>query len=473
MPGYSGNYTVLDLYTGFPYQNGNCEEVKEISVVDQWIIENNGRFSENTNLYPSKIPKNFQKCVIKVASIGFHPFVSLISAETKEDGTTMYEVRGLMFEYFLLSIMKMNMTVVFLEPSLTISFEAAMAEASKLTAGISDVLVGFILLLPMVVSGMTEPSIPYVSSEIKWFVPCPKLISRVDRFLTVFDASVWLTMMIVFVFTSVLFWFLAKYPNQMVENESKYLETVPKCMYNAWSIFMGISVPEMPRSWKVRIFFLIYVCYCFAMSTVFQAFFVSYLVEPGYERKFETIQELLDTNINYGYITVLEIAMLSMEFSDHLQFTPTRRVDCADMKNCLRRMISDGDVATISAPIYAKYLANEFGRQGEMNSPCSLDENFIYGNLVDVFTKGSPLVKQFNKNIRRCLEGGLGERYWAQLNHEALIRSRTTSDVDGSSMYFVFTLSHMVPAFSVLGFGYLCSTIIFIAECLHKRFSKW
>jgi len=26
MPGASGNYTVLDLYSGFPYQNGNCEK---------------------------------------------------------------------------------------------------------------------------------------------------------------------------------------------------------------------------------------------------------------------------------------------------------------------------------------------------------------------------------------------------------------------------------------------------------------
>ena len=31
----SGNYTVLDLYTGFPYQNANCEKVKEISLLDK------------------------------------------------------------------------------------------------------------------------------------------------------------------------------------------------------------------------------------------------------------------------------------------------------------------------------------------------------------------------------------------------------------------------------------------------------
>jgi hypothetical protein len=472
MPGVSGNYTVLDLYTGFPYQNGNCEKVKEITLVDKWDLENNGTFSKNTNLFPSKIPNNFQKCVIKAATFGFHPFVSLISNEKKEDGTILYEMRGLLVEYFLLSIKKMNMTVVFLQPLLNISFEAAMTEATQLMAGISDVVVGLVALLPMVVSGMTEPSIPYFSDAVKWFVLCPNPISRVERFLTVFDASVWLTMIIVFVLTSALFWFSANYPDGMVENESQNFQTIPKYMYNAWSIFIGVSLPKMPRSWKLRIFFLIYVCYCFAMTTVFQAFFVSYLVEPGYGENFETFQEILDSNINYGFIAVIEFIMMTMEFSDHLKFPLTRRVDCADLKTCLRRIMTDGDVATISPPSYAKYLSNEFGYQGEKNSPCSLDENFFYGSAVAVFAKGNPFLNQFNKLIRRCLEGGLGLRYWEQLNHEALLRGRRKSHEDGSSMYFVFTLSHMVPAFSVLGFGYLCSTIVCIAECLHKRFSK-
>jgi len=398
--------------------------------------------------------------------------VILIKKETEEDGSTVYDMGGLMVEYFRHSMKKITITVVFLEPSLDISFEAGMAEATKLTPGISDVLVGIVPLLPIVVTGMTEPSIPYVSCAIRWFVPCPKPISRVDRFLTVFDASVWLTMIIVFVLTSTLFWFSANYPDRTVQIDSKNLQTISKCMYNAWSIFIGVSVPEMPRSWKLRIFFIIYVCYCFAMSTVFQAFFVSYLVEPGYGGKFETFQDLFDSSVNYGFNAIVEFGMATMEFSDHLQFPLTRRVDCVDMKTCLMRMMSDGDVATISSSTFAKYIFSELGYQGEIKSPCYLDENFIYGSAVALFTKGNPLVKQFNTILRRLLEAGIGERYWKQLNYHARLRSRTKSEEDGSSMYFVFTLTHMVPAFSVLGFGYSCSTIMFIVEFLYRRFSK-
>jgi hypothetical protein len=44
MPGSSVNYTVLDSYSGFPYQNTNCEQVKEITLIDKWVLENNGIF---------------------------------------------------------------------------------------------------------------------------------------------------------------------------------------------------------------------------------------------------------------------------------------------------------------------------------------------------------------------------------------------------------------------------------------------
>jgi hypothetical protein len=35
------------------------------------------------------------------------------------------------------------------------------------------------------------------------------------------------------------------------------------------------------------------------------------------------------------------------------------------------------------------------------------------------------------------------ERHWAQMKYETLLRSRAKSDEDGSSKYFVFTVSHI------------------------------
>jgi hypothetical protein len=80
------------------------------------------------------------------------------------------------------------------------------AERTKLTSGIADVLVGIVPLVSVVVTGMNEPSIPYIFGAVKWFVLCHKSISRVEKFLTVFDVSVWLTIITAVVLTSALVW---------------------------------------------------------------------------------------------------------------------------------------------------------------------------------------------------------------------------------------------------------------------------
>jgi hypothetical protein len=45
------------------------------------------------------------------------------------------------------------------------------------------------------------------------------------------------------------------------------------------------------------------------MSTVFQAFFIYFLVEPGYGNKFETFDDLLQPSVSYGYKGAFEGGM--------------------------------------------------------------------------------------------------------------------------------------------------------------------
>jgi hypothetical protein len=44
----------LNLYTWFPFKLGRCGEVQEVILLDEWVIEHNGRFSENAHLYLKK-----------------------------------------------------------------------------------------------------------------------------------------------------------------------------------------------------------------------------------------------------------------------------------------------------------------------------------------------------------------------------------------------------------------------------------
>ena len=78
----------LNLYTWFPFKLGGCGEVQDVILLDEWVFENNGRFSENAHLYPAKVPKNFMDCPIKVGIAGINPFVIMTENSTQNDGST-------------------------------------------------------------------------------------------------------------------------------------------------------------------------------------------------------------------------------------------------------------------------------------------------------------------------------------------------------------------------------------------------
>jgi hypothetical protein len=52
----------MGIYTSFSYKIGNCGKVTEAILIDEWLLEENDRFSRNADLYPSKTPDDFMGC---------------------------------------------------------------------------------------------------------------------------------------------------------------------------------------------------------------------------------------------------------------------------------------------------------------------------------------------------------------------------------------------------------------------------
>jgi hypothetical protein len=75
---------------------------------------------------------------------------------------------------------------------------------------------------------------------------------------------------------------------------------LPESISAAWAVLLGVSVPALPVSSGMRFPFIIYVWYCFAIRTIFQAFFTTYLVEPGYEATIETLDDVLRRGLKFG-----------------------------------------------------------------------------------------------------------------------------------------------------------------------------
>jgi hypothetical protein len=75
--------------------------------------------------------------------------------------------------------------------------------------------------------------------------------------------------------------------------------------------------------------------------------------------------------------------------------------------------------------------------------------------------------------MRRCLEAGLLETHWTELQHRASLGGAVRLREAGGDVLFAFSVSHLLPAFVVLLVGTVLSSVVFIGElivnCLRKR----
>ena len=332
---------------------------------------------------------------------------------TDRVGNVEYKLAGLAVQNLLLAVDKMNVTVLFLKPSIEMTIEETFYEAGNLADRKSDIAIGTSMLLPLYLSPWFQPTIPYEYDSLKWFVPCPQPVARMEKVMQTYQLPVWLTMATVFLLTSILWWGLIN-SQHSAWKDSRTFQTLSYCFYDTWAVLLGVSATNTPNTWKFRFIFLLYVCYCFAMSTVFQAFFTSYLVEPGYGKKLETFDDLLQSNVVYGYNGVIEIVLTSTSYKDHHSFPNSRRQLCNDFVECTRQIVNKAQMCTLSSPRFTQYLASEMGIPDASKTFCTLEESVGSSGLVFVLNNGSPYLNRFNVLTRRSLEGGLLERYLAQ-----------------------------------------------------------
>jgi len=310
----------LNLYTWFPFKLGGCGELHDVILLDEWVFENNGRFLENANLYPTKVPKNFMGCPIIFGTFGINPYVIMKENDTQNDGSTAYKLTGLSVDVLKFVCEKMNLTTVFLAPSFNLELDTFVKQIAELDDGISDVVTGINPLLPVFVTSSFDATIPYKHANVKMLVPCPKAIPGTEKLFTTYSLSVWLTIGLVLLLTTAVFWCAGNGPYRSVYNETHTYQSLSICFHNVWAVFLGVSVPQQPTTSSPSVLFFPYVCFCFAISTVFQAFFVSYLVEPKYEKNLESLDEILDSDLVYGHHPVIDYAQDTLSCSECAYF---------------------------------------------------------------------------------------------------------------------------------------------------------
>jgi hypothetical protein len=464
----------LDLYTFFPYTTQKCGEVTDVIILEKWLLQKNGRFDSNADLFPLKTPNDFMGCPVRVSVVGFKPFSDIVDNHTEIDGSIVYDLRGAVVDIFLISMTKLNLSIVFLPPDVHLSINSFMKALIQQREGLSDILIGFVPILPMI----TQPGFFYTSyfmgTTFTLFIPCPSRIYKMGKLFSIFTLPVWLTLALAFILTSATLWYLENKSSLTKSRKLPNVTVTSLPVYNAWAILMGVSVPKMPDAWTHRFLFLVYVCFCFAIVTIVQTSFVSYLVEPGFGKAIETFQEAIDSDLRLTYSQFGRQFLDTLDDEAYLiKFPDIPQAYCFNLVECTKQLIIQRDVALMNAEIYVRYIASVLGFVDYSKVICYVDDSTTYVHSAGLLQKGSPFLNGINKMMRRYLECGLMDRDLKNVNFFGHLTNMGSDKLvdDTQGAFFVFTLHHLQAAFVVLLLGHTFSCFVFICEVIHKRAS--
>jgi hypothetical protein len=198
------------------------------------------------------------------------------------------------------------------------------------------------------------------------------------------------------------------------------------------------------------------------MSTVFQTFFTSFLVDPGYQKQLTTLEELLDSGIKFGFHH--DINAVYMESSDwrHKEIL-ARKEECSLPQTCLDRIRERGDFAILIQDWLVQDYTNEIN---DHNFVCPLNDVDSFFVFISLYVqKGSFLLEVVNKLVTVAFESGMVMK--ADRDNIATKRDVVQSaNVFGK--YFVFTLNHLRIAFYILLVGHSMGLAFFVCELVFR-----
>ncbi|KAJ9580366.1 hypothetical protein L9F63_004001 [Diploptera punctata] len=451
------NESITHAYTFSSYLNGECDSDVPL-IIGKWNLNNeSGNIIHVIDYFSKRLPKQFMGCTLNVGAAA--PELYVMKLNTSKDGEHDFIVTGLGLELVILFAVKMNFTVRFLEPVMKVNISTAVDVVSMWYAGQMDIMAGCI---PHALATPPHADLPVAMfiDTFKYIAPCPRPMTKIQKIMTLFSLVTWISIAYVLILVSFLFWLMSNIA--LRKSNFTGFNLLAQCFSATWAVLLGISVPQIPISLRTRCLFIIYVWYCFAISTVFQAFFTSYLVDLGYEIQLKTLDEVIRAGLVFGSYDIMELAKTVLQTYETDEF---KYIIYDDFEECVRNVMFERKTFTIFLSYFASYVASLSGVPDESKVVCFLDDPIFTLSLGPVLPKGSPLLDLLNAHIRHCLEGGLLEVYWSKVKHDVKLKAH---HMDEESEYVVFNLNHLLPIFFVLLFGYILSATVFFLEVLIK-----
>jgi hypothetical protein len=308
----------------------------------------------------------------------------------------------------------------------------------------------------------------HFTTRFRWYVPCPDKYARWSSIFRILSVELWIVLIISIVFAAISTTLFGKYS---WTSEWQGYKRLTSSLTNVWAVILGVTVSRMPRTPSLRSLFLAWVCFSVAFSTVFQAFFTTYLIDSGYKTPIENMDELFASGIMLSYIPDFSFIF---DIGDEREVFNIRRflANCSSILVCVDWAKYQKNISIILAELTAEYYyaIGDFFDENSKPLLCKLEDGVVLTySLTMLMFHGDPLMRRVNDIIDRVVEAGL-YNYWIFLEFNMYkLKYRKIALVHPLDGYYSFSLYHLRTVFYLLFMGWCLSALCFIFEVLYNR----
>jgi hypothetical protein len=460
----TGTAPALQLYTWFPYHPpGRCADVRDANLLDRWVVDStgNGKFQYNIPLFPNKVPLDFHGCPTRVSVFEFEPSVMKASSAsaTYDEGTGIRLLQEIM--------QKGNMSTLQIgppggehwgNPYGNGSWSGAMGQ---LISGEADLLAAYSYYRCHIIKGI-ECSVPYYIDKIRWYVPCATPYPRWMSLTRVFTLSLWLSFLAVYIVFALLMCQVAIISNRISQSTENAYTSLVKCLLNFWAVILEQSVPSNPaHRAAIRVVFLVWVLFCLSMTTVYQTYLTTFLIDPGLQHQISSADEVFNSGIEYGFPFRWKPFLTDLSGDRYSQTH-----NCKSFKECLNRTVFTHNFAFLGSAVATEYMiAAEFTGNDGQPLVCSFEQIFTFQLALMTVSKGYVFLDRLNSVVLQLMDAGIFDQWFKNIKFSATLASAREIDLQAGG-YTQLTLIHIQSAFYFLFLGYISATVVFLLELL-------
>jgi len=464
------------LHTWLPYENSQRCDPLEGTVPLRTLLARNLSDVRNSGIFHVNVGKNFNRCRVTALLRQLYPY--LLVEHRIWNNVSYIHYYGLE-EIILSSILQsLNLTFTVLLAHDLVSdnvtrFVTADELSVALANGLPEFIIGGIFRHNIHTYNM-EVTHSYYRDRLTWCTPCAIRRPRWSSIFRIFSTDLWISFILSLVVAVITVICISSYGLKLYLPELTVYRNTGSITANIVSVALGVSVATQPRTTRLRVFFMSWVCYSVAISTVFQAYLTTFLIDTGYEEPIKTIDQMLNSTMKFGFASAHK-GFFNNSTDPVGRSILKGMVTCPDAASCIKWALTYHNISTLRSDML-KDIWDSYGiATDENNKPflCDLEDgDVVYVDMVMAVVKGSPLLEHINDIIDRIVEAGLF-MYSANVYFtlERIISKTSFSDTLADT-YLDINIGHVQSAFYLLLLGHALALISLFVEIIWFRHVK-